>query len=90
MTHKEVLESLLSGQIVEREGLLCSYLYKMVDETIYYVIPYGISRHDWKPIEVINDYVCENGMDDYSDKILKALLGEDYQKEYLIGVRKSL
>ena len=43
-----------------------------------------------KAIEVINDYVCENGMDDYSDKILKALLGEDYQKEYLIGVRKSL
>lgn len=51
MTHKEVLESLLSGQIVEREGLLCSYLYKMVDETIYYTIPYGISRYDWKPIE---------------------------------------
>ena len=50
MTHKEVLESLLSGQIVEREGLLCSYLYKMVDETIYYTIPYGISRYDWKPI----------------------------------------
>ena len=52
MTHKEVLESLLSGQIVEREGLLCSYLYKMVDETIYYTIPYGINRYDWKPIEV--------------------------------------
>ena len=50
MTHKEVLESLLSGQIVEREGLLCSYLYKMVDETIYYTIPYGISRYDWKPV----------------------------------------
>ena len=52
MTQKEVLESLLSGQIVRREGVLCDYLYKMVDETIYYVIPYGISRHDWKPIEV--------------------------------------
>ena len=51
MTHKEVLESLLSGQIVRRDGVLCDYLYKMVDETIYYVIPYGISRHDWKPIE---------------------------------------
>ena len=43
-----------------------------------------------KAIDVINDHVCENGMDDYSDKILKALLGEDYQKEYLIGFRKSL
>jgi hypothetical protein len=43
-------QSLLSGQIVRREGLLCSYLYKMVDETIYYTIPYGISRYDWKPI----------------------------------------
>ena len=28
MTHKEVLESLLSGQIVRREGVLCDYLYK--------------------------------------------------------------
>ena len=52
MTHKEVLESLLSKQIVERECLFCSYLYKMVDETIYYAIPYGINRYDWKPIEV--------------------------------------
>lgn len=52
MTHKEVLESLLSGQIVRREGVLCDYLYKMVDETIYYAIPYGINRYNWKPIEV--------------------------------------
>lgn len=52
MTHKEVLESLLSGQIVRREGVLCNYLYKMVDETIYYAIPYGINRYNWKPIEV--------------------------------------
>ena len=52
MTHKEVLESLLSGQIVRRDGVLCDYLYKMVDETIYYAIPYGINRYNWKPIEV--------------------------------------
>ena len=52
MTHKEVLESLLNGQIVRREGLLCDYLYKMVDETIYYTIPYGINRYEWNPIEV--------------------------------------
>lgn len=52
MSHKEVLESLLNGQIVRREGVLCDYLYKMVDETIYYAIPYGTNRYDWKPIEV--------------------------------------
>lgn len=35
-------------------------------------------------VEVVKNHVCENGMDEYSDKILKALLGEDYNKQYLI------
>ena len=40
-------------------------------------------------ISIINDHVCKNGMDEYSDSILKALLGDNYSKEYLIGFIKE-
>lgn len=39
-------------------------------------------------VNIINNHVCENGMDEYSDSILKALLGDNYSEEYLIGFRK--
>ena len=65
MTHKEVLESLLSGQIVRREGVLCDFFYKMVDETVYCAIPYGINRYDWKPIEVDDVFKFYDGFSIY-------------------------
>lgn len=40
-------------------------------------------------VNIINNHVCENGMDEYSDSILKALLGDNYSEEYLIGFRKE-
>ena len=39
-------------------------------------------------VNIINNHICENGMDEYSDSILKALLGDNYSEEYLIGFRK--
>lgn len=39
-------------------------------------------------IKIINNHVYENGMDSYSDAILKALLGENYQNEWFIGFGK--
>ena len=39
-------------------------------------------------IKVINNHVCVNGLDEYSYDLLKALLGESYQREYSIGERK--
>ena len=39
-------------------------------------------------VNIINNHVCENGMDEYSDSTLKALLGDNYSEEYLIGFRK--
>ena len=36
-------------------------------------------------ISIIDDHVYKNGMDEYSDSILKALLGDNYSEEYLIG-----
>lgn len=39
-------------------------------------------------VNIINNHIYENGMDEYSDSILKALLGDNYSEEYLIGFRK--
>ena len=40
-------------------------------------------------VNIINNHIYENGMDEYSDSILKALLGDNYSEEYLIGFIKE-
>ena len=50
MTHKEILEALLNGDVIKRSSMICDYLYKMVDETIYYSMYFGVEEYNWKPI----------------------------------------